>query len=73
MNKSPQISIITINYNDTQGLKKTMESVFTQTFSDYEYIIIDGEVPIQANNIYPANKINYHIGALKKTRVFIMQ
>lgn len=38
----PVLSIITINYNNLQGLKKTMQSVFDQTFTDYEYIIIDG-------------------------------
>jgi len=36
------ISIITINFNDVEGLKKTMTSVFNQTFSNIEYIIIDG-------------------------------
>lgn len=36
------ISIITINYNDAKGLKKTMNSVFSQTFSNFEYIVIDG-------------------------------
>lgn len=36
------ISIITINYNDQEGLKKTMTSVFDQTFKSIEYIIIDG-------------------------------
>lgn len=37
-----KLSIITINYNDKSGLKKTIESVISQTFKDYEYIIIDG-------------------------------
>lgn len=37
-----KLSIITINLNNLQGLQKTMESVFAQTFMDYEYIIIDG-------------------------------
>lgn len=36
------ISVITVNYNNLEGLKKTMQSVFKQTFSDFEYIIIDG-------------------------------
>ena len=36
------ISVITINYNNLEGLKRTIESVFQQTSSDYEYIIIDG-------------------------------
>ena len=37
-----KISIITINYNDEKGLKKTLLSVFNQTFQDFEFIIIDG-------------------------------
>nr|WP_315233518.1 glycosyltransferase family 2 protein [uncultured Flavobacterium sp.] len=37
-----KISIITINYNNKLGLEKTIESVNSQTFLDYEYIIIDG-------------------------------
>lgn len=37
-----KFSIITINYNNSQGLKQTIESVVSQSFSDYEYIVIDG-------------------------------
>jgi len=37
-----KISIITINFNNAHGLKKTIESVITQTFSNFEYIVIDG-------------------------------
>ena len=36
------ISIITINYNNAQGLQKTIESVVTQTFQDFEFVVIDG-------------------------------
>lgn len=36
------ISIITINYNNLEGLKRTVESVVTQTWQEFEYIIIDG-------------------------------
>lgn len=35
-------SIITINYNNREGLRKTIESVVKQTYTDFEYIIIDG-------------------------------
>lgn len=35
-------SIITINYNNKQGLKNTIESVIHQTHRDFEYIVIDG-------------------------------
>ena len=38
----PLISIITINRNNADGLRKTMQSVLSQTFDNYEYIIIDG-------------------------------
>lgn len=35
-------SIITVNYNNQAGLRKTIESVVCQTFHDYEFIVIDG-------------------------------
>ncbi|AOZ98548.1 glycosyltransferase family 2 protein [Flavobacterium commune] len=38
----PKLSIITINYNNKNGLKKTIESVINQTWKDFEYIIVDG-------------------------------
>ena len=37
-----KLSIITINFNDKIGLQKTIESVVSQTFHDFEYIVIDG-------------------------------
>jgi glycosyltransferase involved in cell wall biosynthesis len=37
-----KISVITINYNNLDGLKKTFESVVNQNFKDFEYIVIDG-------------------------------
>lgn len=37
-----KVSIITINYNNIEGLKQTVESVLAQTYSDKEYIVIDG-------------------------------
>ncbi len=35
-------SIITINYNNREGLRKTIESVVNQSYRDFEYIVIDG-------------------------------
>ena len=35
-------SIITINYNNKEGLEKTIQSVLGQTSHDYQFIIIDG-------------------------------
>lgn len=36
------LSIITINLNNAIGLKKTIESVVSQNFKDFEFIVIDG-------------------------------
>ena len=36
------LSIITINYNNRDGLQKTIDSVIAQTWTDYEWIVIDG-------------------------------
>lgn len=35
-------SIITVNFNNKEGLRKTIESVIHQTYRDFEFIIIDG-------------------------------
>lgn len=37
-----RISIITVNRNDAEGLEKTIRSVIAQTYTNYEFIIIDG-------------------------------
>lgn len=37
-----KVSIVTISFNDCNGLNKTIESVISQDFDDYEYIVIDG-------------------------------
>jgi glycosyltransferase involved in cell wall biosynthesis len=37
-----KLSVITINLNNCEGLKKTVESVISQTFKDFEYIVVDG-------------------------------
>lgn len=36
------LSIITINYNNQRGLSNTFQSIFEQTYKDFEFIVIDG-------------------------------
>ncbi len=36
-----KLSIITINYNDAEGLRKTLASVVAQAYRDIEHIIVD--------------------------------
>ena len=37
-----KLSIITVNLNNKYGLQKTIDSVISQTYRDFEWIIIDG-------------------------------
>ena len=56
-------SIITVNYNNKEGLRKTIESVINQTFQDFEYIVIDGgstDGSLEVINHY-AEKITYWV------------
>jgi len=39
---SVKLSIITINFNNKEGLDKTVKSVANQRFRDFEFIVIDG-------------------------------
>ena len=61
-------SIITINYNDKEGLSRTIKSVINQTSKDFEYIVIDGgstdgSVDIIKQN---ANHIDYWVSEKDK-------
>lgn len=68
MTETPLISIITVNLNNLEGLKKTMDSVFKQTAGNFEYLIIDGgsadgsKEYIELNN----NKIDFWISKKDK-------
>ena len=37
-----KVSIVTATYNSSKTVRDTIESVLSQTYKDYEYIIIDG-------------------------------
>lgn len=52
-------SIITVNYNSGDLLEKTIKSVISQDFSDFEYIIIDGGSTDNFNEII--SKYNNHL------------
>lgn len=59
----PQISIITINYNNCEGLLKTIRSVVSQTYCNFEYIIIDGGSTDGSVDVIKqyANRIDYWV------------
>ena len=37
-----KLTIITINFNHKEGLKRTIDSIVNQTFIGYEWIVVDG-------------------------------
>lgn len=37
-----KVSVITVNYNDKNGLKKTIDSIISQKWQNFEFIVIDG-------------------------------
>lgn len=58
-----KISIITICFNEKNRIGKTIESVLSQNFSDFEYLIIDGgssDGTVEIINQYK-NKLDYFI------------
>jgi len=58
-----KLSIITINLNCAEGLRRTIESVISQTFEDFEYIVIDGASTDESVDVIKqyADKIAYWI------------
>lgn len=58
-----KLSIITINYNDAKGFEKTVQSVVSQSFKDFQYIVIDGGSKDDSKNIIEkyTSKISYWI------------
>ena len=61
MNK--KVSVITVVYNDVGHIRETIESFFSQTWEDKEYIVIDGGSTDGTIDIIKeyANRISYWI------------
>ena len=53
------LSIITINYNDSLGLEETIKSVESQTYNDFEFIIIDGNSTDGSKDIIEKHKKSF--------------
>ena len=46
-----KVSVITVCYNAAETIKDTIESVLSQSFTDFEYIIVDGKSKDNTNDI----------------------
>jgi glycosyltransferase involved in cell wall biosynthesis len=57
----PKLSVITVNLNNADGLRKTAKSVLDQTFNDFEYLIIDGGSNDESLNVINSvsDKLSY--------------
>jgi glycosyltransferase involved in cell wall biosynthesis len=58
-----KLSIITINFNDAEGLQRTLQSVIKQSYTDFEYIVIDGGSSDESKNLIEkhSDKISYWV------------
>lgn len=63
-----KLTIITINYNNAIGLKKTIQSIVEQSFLDFEYIVIDGGSTDESVSIIKENKGKIHYWVSEKDK-----
>lgn len=58
-----KLSIVTINYNNAEGLRKTLASIAVQTYRDIEHIIIDAASTDESVDVIReyAGKSNYPV------------
>jgi len=57
------ISVITVNRNNAAGLEKTIKSVTSQSFPDFEFLVVDGDSDDASKEIIKKNenKISYWV------------
>ncbi len=56
MASQEKISVITVNFNDEGGLARTIASVADQTYTNIEYVVIDGESSDKSIEIIQDNR-----------------
>jgi glycosyltransferase involved in cell wall biosynthesis len=63
-----KISVITINYNNSFGLNRTIQSVIEQEYTDFQFVIIDGGSTDGSKAFIESNskKIDYWISEKDK-------
>ena len=64
-----KISIVTINYNNAEGLRRTLESVAAQTYHEIEHVIVDGASTDNSVEIIKDYVRRFEIGDLRLENV----
>ncbi|WP_020533563.1 glycosyltransferase family 2 protein [Flexithrix dorotheae] len=61
MESKPKVTIITVVYNEAENVEKTINSVLNQTYSNLEYLVIDGGSTDGSNDVIKKyeGKIDY--------------
>lgn len=67
-----KVSVITVNYNNLKGLERTISSVLLQSFSDFEYIIVDGGSSDGSKEYIESKQEYINHGLVKKIMGYIM-
>lgn len=57
---NPEFSIITVSYNSEKTIERTIKSILSQSFKNYEYIIIDGGSKDKTNEIIESYKASFN-------------
>lgn len=59
--KRPYLSIITATYNSEENIKNCIDSIISQTFKDFEHIVIDGLSSDNTINVIKSNQIENQV------------
>lgn len=57
---NPDFSIITVSYNSQKTIERTIKSILSQSYKNYEYIIIDGGSTDKTNEIIEKYKTYFN-------------
>ena len=69
MDERPVLSVITVCYQAEKEIRRTIESVLNQTFTDYEYIFKDGGSADRTNEIIESYKPRFEEKGIRVTHV----
>ena len=69
----PLVSVVTVLYNDLNGLKLTLESIKRQTYKQIEHIVIDGLSPDSDEVLKTCDEYKIELALAKRITEYMMQ